>query len=85
MAKKKEFVPPKFKAKLKEEKAGKVTEVTKEFEIIWPAVIVPGLGKFTAAELVDDKNERGQQALAELVKRKSGILREVVVSKKGGK
>lgn len=84
MAKKKEVNLPKFKAKLNEKKDGKVVEVTKEFEIIWPAVTVPGLGKFTADELVDDKNERGQQALAELVKRKSGVLREVI-AKKGGK
>ena len=85
MAKKKEFKPIKFQVEVTEIVKGEEKSVKKTLEIWRPSVIVPALGKFTAAQLVDKDNEKGQLALAELVKVNSGVLREFVsTQKKGG-
>lgn len=76
MAKKKEFKPVAFTAE--------VDGKSKKFEIVRPSVIVPGYGKFTASQLVED-NERAQLALAKIIERNSPVIQEVVAkSKKGG-
>lgn len=73
MSKKKEFRPIVFGVEIG---TGKKKEVQK-FEIWRPKVNVPGHGVFDAKDLVDEKNKAGQLALAELVKRKSGVIRPV--------
>ncbi len=76
MAKKKKFKPIQFKVE--------VDGKNKVFEIIKPTAIVPGYGKFTAAQLVGD-NTRANEALAVIVSKNSGVIREVISGKKEAK
>lgn len=56
----------------------KVGDIEKEYEFVIGKFQIPGIGELTAEEALEN-----DQALAELVERKSAVIKEVV--KKGGK